>query len=401
MTNNKIKLDKYNHNLYLIAIYTLWLISIFLYFFLDNYIKAGNLVDGVKLGNDSYFYLGESKNILNGKSSFLDYKSKFGYLLFLLPFLYFNLPLISIVFVQLLFTSLSAWCLYKIATKYFCKLSGLICVTLFLFYFPLQIRNFYILTEILFIDLSIILTFFIVFFRKRYTPTIILLIITLVAIRPNGILFVFSIMFCALYFLIEYKKKVLLILFFTILLITALPIYNFINIYLENLNLIESLNKGIIWGWSFENNKICKVSCLSNELINNNYSNTVLGYLQFVIINFLEYFKIFFLKIFWLILRARPYYSDLHNYYILIFDLIFYSSFVYGFIKRPKNIFSINIMLLYILLSIALVGLTFADWSGRFSLYFLPFVMIFSSYGILIFIKKILQMVNKKWNNAF
>ena len=107
------------------------------------------------------------------------------------------------------------------------------------------------------------------------------------------------------------------------------------------------------------------------------------------------------LAAFWLILRARPYYSDLHNYYILIFDLIFYSSFVYGFIKRPKNIFSINIILLYILLSIALVGLTFADWSGRFSLYFLPFVMIFSSYGILIFIKKILQMVNKKWNNAF
>ena len=42
-----------------------------------------------------------------------------------------------------------------------------------------------------------------------------------------------------------------------------------INSYFENLNFIQSLNRGIIWGWSFENNQICKSSCLSNELINN------------------------------------------------------------------------------------------------------------------------------------
>ena len=142
-----------------------------------------------------------------------------------------------------------------------------------LFYFPLQIRNFYILTEILFIDLSLILTFFIVFFKKQYIPFVILLIIVLVSIRPNGILFIFSLIFCTLYFLIEHKKKVFLKLFLITLLISALPVYHLINEYFENLNLIESLNKGIIWGWSFENNKICEASCLSNELINNNYQN--------------------------------------------------------------------------------------------------------------------------------
>ena len=63
MTINKIKLD--NYNLYIFLIYTLWIISIISYFFLDDFVKAGNLEDGVKLGNDSYFYLRESKNILN------------------------------------------------------------------------------------------------------------------------------------------------------------------------------------------------------------------------------------------------------------------------------------------------------------------------------------------------
>jgi hypothetical protein len=184
-------------------------------------------------------------------------------------------------------------------------------------------------------------------------------------------------------------------------LIATLPVYHLINAYFENLNFIGSLNRGIIWGWSFENNQICKASCLSNELINNNYQNSLLGYLQFVMANFFEYFKIFFFKIFWLIARARPYYSDLHNYYIIFFNLILYLGFIYGFVKRPKNNFSIRFINFFILFSMILVGLTFADWSGRFSLYFLPFVMIFSSYGILIFIKKILKVINQKRNNAF
>jgi len=401
MPYSLVKSNKYNHNLYLSLIYILWLLSIFSYFFLDDYIKAGNLEEGVKLGNDSYFYLRESKNILNGESSFLDYKSKFGYLLFLIPFLYFDLPLICVVFFQIFLTAVGSFCLYKITEKYFGKLSGLICISLFLFYFPIQIRNFYILTEMVFIDLSLILIYFVNFFKKQYIPIIILLLAALVSIRPNGILFLFSFVFCTLNFLIKNKKKLFFMFYIIMLLILILPIYNILNAYMRDLNLIEQLNKGIIWGWSFENKTICKQLCLGTELIDNNYPNTLLGYFQFILINFYEYFKIFFLKIFWLIARARPYYSDLHNYYILFFNFILYPSFIYGFLKRPKNNFSMEIILLFIMFSIVLVGLTFADWSGRFSIYFLPFVMIFSSYGILIFVKKILKMVNQKRNNAF
>ena len=160
------------------------------------------------------------------------------------------------------------------------------------------------------------------------------------------------------------------------------------------MNLIGSLNKGIIWGYSFETNKICRDSCLCTELINNDFANTIHGYFQFVSVNFIQYFKIFFYKIFWMIFRARPYYSDLHNLYILFFNVIIYLPFIYGFIKKPKNSFSLWIINFYILFSITLVGFTFADWSGRFSLYVLPFIMIYSSYGILIFVKKILNVIN-------
>ena len=192
-----------NYRLYLLIIYFFWISSLIIYLFFSELIKGGALENGVKLGNDSIFYLGEAKKIINQEISILEHKSKFGYLLFLIPFLYFDLPLYSIVLFQIILTSISALCLYEITSKYFCKFSGLICISLFLFYFPLQITNFYILTEILFINISIILTFFIVFFKKKYLPLIIGLLLILISIRPNGILFLFSLFASFFVFFLE------------------------------------------------------------------------------------------------------------------------------------------------------------------------------------------------------
>ena len=385
-----IKNLKINHNLCLSLIYFIWVISILTYFFLN----------GVKFGGDTYFYLGAATEILNGEQSILAYRSAYGFILLLLPFVYFDIPLAFLVLFQLSLTALAAWCLYKISSKFFCKLSGIICAALFLFYLPLLFLNFYILTDTLFIDIVIILTCLLVYFKKFYLPMIVLLVLALITIRPNGILFLFSILICMFFLLLNFKKYLYLSVYSLLLLILIFPIIKILNSYIVDLNLINSIStQGIIWGYSFENNAVCSKSCLSIELINKNFENNIFGIFKFISINFIDYFKIFLLKIFWLLLRARPYYSDLHNLYILIFDVVLYSSFIYGFIKRPKNNLSINVILFFILFSITLVGLTFADWDGRFSLYFLPLVMIFSSNGLLIFIKKVLYMINQKWNN--
>ena len=385
-----IKNLKINYNLYLSLVYFIWVISILTYFFLN----------GVKFGGDTHFYLGAAREILNGEQSILTYRSAYGFILLLLPFVYFDIPLVFLVLFQLSLTALSAWCLYKISAKFFCKLSGIICTALFLFYLPLLFLNFYILTDTLFIDIIIILTYLLVYFKKFYLPMIVLLVLALITIRPNGILFLFSILICMFFLLLNFKKYLYLSVYSLLLLILIFPIIKILNSYIVDLNLINSIStQGIIWGYSFENNAVCSKSCLSIELINKNFENNIIGIFKFISINFIDYFKIFLLKIFWLLLRARPYYSDLHNLYILIFDVVLYSSFIYGFIKRPKNSFSVNVILFFILFSITLVGLTFADWDGRFSLYFLPLIMIFSSNGLLIFIKKVLYVINQKWNN--
>ena len=385
-----IKNLKINYNLYLSLVYFIWVISILTYFFLN----------GVKFGGDTHFYLGAAREILNGEQSILTYRSAYGFILLLLPFVYFDIPLVFLVLFQLSLTALSAWCLYKISAKFFCKLSGIICTALFLFYLPLLFLNFYILTDTLFIDIIIILTYLLVYFKKFYLPMIVLLVLALITIRPNGILFLFSILICIFFLLLNFKKYLYLSVYSLLLLTLIFPIIKILNSYIVDLNLINSIStQGIIWGYSFENNAVCSKLCLSIELINKNFENNIIGIFKFISINFIDYFKIFLLKIFWLLLRARPYYSDLHNLYILIFDVVLYSSFIYGFIKRPKNSFSVNVILFFILFSITLVGLTFADWDGRFSLYFLPLIMIFSSNGLLIFIKKVLYVINQKWNN--
>lgn len=392
MINYKFKLN--NYNIYLSLIYIAWIISMIAYPLIDEYIKAGKLIEGVYYGTDSYTYINWTNDFLSGKDSILRWKSKFGYILFLVPFIYFDLHLINVVLFQLFLTGISAWCLYKITSKFYCKLSGIICVALFLLYYPLQMRNFYLLTEILFIDITIILAYLLVFFKKTYLPAIIFLIFALISIRPNGIMFLFSVLTCSFFFLLKYKKYLYFSLLLGALIILVLPTINLLNSYMIDLDLIEGISdKGVIWGWSFEKNEHCLTSCLGVELINNNYQNNILDIFKFIFVNFGDFFKIFLLKVFWLLLRARPYYSDIHNYYILFFNVIFYFGFIYGFLKRPKNNFATQVILLYVLYAIGLVGLTFADWSGRFSLYFLPLIMIFSSYGILIFAKSTIQKV--------
>ncbi len=395
MTDYKKILIAHNGKIIFI-IFFCWLSFLCSYYFLDHLIKAGNLEDGFKLGGDSDFYLRETRNIIDGNSSYFDTKSKFGYFIFLTPFLYFNIPLVWVVFFQTLVTGISAYALYKITLLYFCELSAIICLILFLFYFPIQIRNFYILTEMLFIDISILIVYFLAFFQKKFIPIILFLFLFLFALRPNGVLFVFSFFTCFFLYLFQ-KKKFSLILISSIgCLILIFPLINFLDAYLKELRLIDDIIKrGIIWGYSFEEKGICTSNCLSLDFINEGFSNSLVDFFYFTKVNFFNLSKIFFYKIFWLIARVRPYYSDLHNAYLMIFNVILYPSFIYGFFYRPKNNFSINVMLIFMLFSIILVGLTFADWSGRFSLYFLPFVMIFSSFGIANFLKKLHSLKQK------
>ena len=371
-------------------IFLIWIPFIFSYFFLGDLINHGGLTNGYKLGGDSEFYISETNKLINGNS--FKNLSRLGFYFILAPFLYFNIPLIWFVFFQIAVSAIAGLCLYKITSVYYSKFSGLICLILFLFYIPIQMRNYYILTDILFIDISIISTYFIFFFKRKFLPLIIILVIFLALFRQNGILYFFSILAAVLFFL-KYKKKYWYIFFyFCLSLVLIFPAIEFLNYLSANSNLVRSIaERGIIYGYSFDTKNVCFSNCHSIDLIRTTTTSTLVDLLNFYQNNFINLLKLFFYKLFWLIARIRPYYSDLHNLYIILYAIALYPSFLYGFLKRPKNNFAINIILFFSLFQILLFGVTFVDWSSRFSLYFMPFVMIFSSYGISSFLNFVIK----------
>ena len=152
------------------------------YFFFIREIKLGYL-----LGGDSKRYIHGAEKILNLEIP--ERKSYIGYILYISLFKYFNLNLSYVVFSQIFFTFLSSLCVYKISENLSSRLGGILSISLYLFYFPLQVWNFYILTETLFIC-SVIFIVFLVFFKKKYIPIIIFLIIFTISIRPHGIILV-------------------------------------------------------------------------------------------------------------------------------------------------------------------------------------------------------------------
>ena len=313
-------------------------------------------------------------------------------MLYIAFFQYFKLNLSHVVISQIFLSLLSSLCIYKISTKLSSRFGGIICLSLYLFYIPIQVWNFYILTETLFICSIIFIVFFLIFFKKKYIPIIIILFAFTIFIRPHGIILIPS-FFLAFVIWIYFRNNIMI--FWVLIFATCVLLYPFIltlNLYLADTD-IENLiaNAGIIWGYEEMNNKL-EFQISDN---NNNNNNNIISLLIFLKNNIYILMSSFLKKIWFFLSRIRPYYSDFHNFYLIIFNLIYYPLALYGMIKI-KSKKSLGVILIFILIIsfTFTAGLTFADWDGRFSLYVTPLIFIFSSVG---FIELIKFKKNKKY----
>ena len=206
MIGNFFDLNK-NFKYLILFPYIFWLLLICIYIFNSDLIKAAARWFG-KYGNDYSRYIVDAKKFLNFDFTDL-HTSKISYIFLIFFIFFFNLNLTSIVIIQFLTTIISSICLYLIARNLFSKWVGLICLFLFFNYIPIQLRNFYILTEILFINFSIILIY-LCFFKQNHKVIILSISLFILFLRPQGFL-------------------ILLSLFFTVILFSKLnKIYNFI-----------------------------------------------------------------------------------------------------------------------------------------------------------------------------
>ncbi len=360
----------------LFYIYSFYFIYIFGIFFFSELLNSANFVHGYLLGNDSIRYIEGAKKILDLQVPEGKGNSYLGYIFFLVPFYYFKIDLSFVVIVQILLTFISSLCLYKISLKFSSKSGALFCLCLYLFYLPLQIRNFYILTETLFICTIIFITYLLIFFEKKFSILLIFFIILSVLIRPHGILILPSILISVLIWSIKKRniKLTYFILFFS--LISLYPIFNLLNHYLENENIIDKiLYQGIIYGYKHDNNFL-------NFSISSSTKNNFFGLIKFLSENIFVFFEAFYKKIYFFYSRIRPFYSDMHNLYLIVFNLISYPLAIYGIFKiNYNNNLGLYFMLGLIVLLTLSIGVSFSDWSGRYSLYILPLIYFFSGHG--------------------
>lgn len=79
--------------------------------------------------------------------------------------------------------------------------------------------------------------------------------------------------------------------------------------------------------------------------------------------------------------HVRSVYSFAHNFVVSLYLLPCYALALLGVVQVAKNSVSLLISLV-ILVHCAITMLTFPDWDGRFLLYILPLIGIFSGIGL-------------------
>ena len=377
---DKYKILDNNFRYLLIVPYIIWLSFIFFYIFNSDLIKAGELNGIIKYGNDSYRYLGDAERFLQFDFSEL-HTSKLSYVFLITIILFFNFSLTSIVIIQFLTTIVSSFCLYLIGKKLFSKWVGLVCLFFFLTYLPIQLRNFYILTEILFINFSIILIY-LCFFKQNHKILILLISLFILFLRPQGFLIILSLFFTIIVFN-KLDRTYNLVLKTVLIFASFFLLVFFINIGVQDYELISSLSRGVIWGYSFDTNSICKRDCILGLTDPNLYEKNVFEFFLYLKDNFLILIKAAFFKIILFFSGWRPYYSNLHNIFIIFYHLPIYVFFSIYFFKFKKlNAFE-SFSLIYIGLNVLFISTTFVDWSGRFIMFIIPFMMIYASKSII------------------
>ena len=116
--------------------------------------------------------------------------------------------------------------------------------------------------------------------------------------------------------------------------------------------------------------------------INNNINFSFQEFFILILKYPLFFLKIFITKLLFFLFRLKPYYSDLHNLYLLLSTGFLYvlSSISLFYLKINKKFYQFFYFLL-IGTSISVI-ITSLDWSGRFYLPLLPFLYMLTGMSL-------------------
>lgn len=292
-----------------------------------------------------------------------------------------NVNLGAVVLVQLVSNALSLFFFYKLVYRLTGQSIFAFIITLFflsMFYYHLY--NVHLFTESLFFSFSIFFTYYLFTIQKLTLKTLSLLFLfltTLIFTRPTGMFFFPATIF---FLIVRFGKKKFLPILFSIAGGLFL-FYILLNKALDSGGELDFLLPYI------EEHVICGVPTIqkAHTIVMPVNKNSVEG-LWYIIKNndelFLRLAKQRFIA-FWGM--YRPFYSTIHNLFIVAYFFIIYFLILFGIRKMlsynlPQAIF----MLTYISLVLLTVLLSCDEWHNRFMFSILPFLLLL---GIGSFIK--------------
>lgn len=344
---------------------------------------------GIVLSSDSEFYLDNSRLILDGKIPEDRGIWYYSYSLVIAFIFSCGGSIATVILIQYLLSGIAAIALYKVVNHMFQNdFIAFLSVLQYLLWVKIHQWNSSLYTESLFTSFSIISFAMLVMSNKKseYILTALLLIFTFF-LRPTGsclfvattAFFIFKVVLKKIFSTKALAMFILCVVILTIgLLNTMLSeyIYFFIDSYSKAEIIYPNINLG--------------VKASSNLKIPAENHAPLVQLVEFIVYNPLYFAKLFFIKFFLFIGNVKPYFTWLHNLYIVCFLYPIYLFAVYGYKKivwAPEHAWTIT----FILLQTLTVSLTSENWDGRFLNLILPFVFIYASYGIYQFKNNIIK----------
>ena len=300
---------------------------------------------------------------------------------------------------QCLISGLATLALYKTASKIFNnRLAGIFSSLIFLFWFDAIKWNMVTMTESLMTSITCFILFCITHFKgsKKEYFRIIILLTTLVFIRPTGVIIIFATVIFLIGYNWKHLKNRLVSKFIVIAGVSIICIggatllfthWDFTSEY-ENGNIVTYMNKNEGTELYYESLRM-----QSDDIdLAKPETPSILKVVHFILHNPYYALKTGSLKVWYLVSFIRPYHSKRHNVYTIAWLMLVYTAFYFGF----KNVQAAPIRLFVLIVIIAncsLIAIATVDWDNRFFMPMEPGIVLLAGGGVSYFYNKLRRYI--------
>ncbi len=342
---------------------------------------------GISTPIDTGLYLENAHSILtddwpSGREFFY---TSYSFLLAVLLLLQIKIE--AIIIIQIIVGVWAVFAVYKITQSItHGNFTAFLAAMLYTGWFEFQQWNQIVYTDALFANGVVITLYLLMIARTPWQQVMVFLLIIFVALlRPPGVGFVVA-LGCSLIFgsHIFTRGSVLLktVLITAVLLIAGIAVKAVLAVFVDSF--IDSYSKAEIIYPDIS----LGIAPPDHLIIPNENQMPIVRLTLFIVFNPVYFLKISALKAALFLGHAKPYYSLLHNLYILLYLGATYFFALWGMRRFPDRRLGI-FMLLFTGFQVTTVALTSENWDGRFLLPVLPWVFIAAAVGVSGFRQKV------------